>query len=191
MNVRRKLTRKSSDSEGWEVPSVVRRSEVRAHLAAIVRHVSKGERVMVGMSSERAYSAFITEREFQRQHASKLPEPRDVDVEELRRLWSAEREQVENTGKPLRINRKGEVSAFLVPTKRALEIKVASTRKVMEGCGIGAIEEMNERLARVESLVLDIQAKMLPDEELRKLRGLCDEMFRAWRASNGLPVQAG
>ncbi|MGH7100429.1 MAG: hypothetical protein ACREE4_22670 [Stellaceae bacterium] len=127
------------------MPPVVPRSEARPHLAAIVRHVAAGNEVLVGSSEKTAYSKFISLDEFERQRKSFSASPIDVNIDDLRRRWSFEREQVENSGRPVCILLKGEPSVAFVPTPHAMKKKIARTR---EALGQTHIETQIEQLSR-------------------------------------------
>jgi antitoxin (DNA-binding transcriptional repressor) of toxin-antitoxin stability system len=109
----------------WKVPSAVPKSEVRAHLAAIVRHAAAENEVCVGRSRDTAYSAFVSPAGFRRKRSSFHVSQLEVDIDELRRNWSRHREGVENSGRPLCILRKGKAIAMLIPTPRHQTMGIA------------------------------------------------------------------
>jgi PHD/YefM family antitoxin component YafN of YafNO toxin-antitoxin module len=171
----------SSDSSRWPVPKVVARSQVRPHLAQIVRHVAAGNEVMVGSSAEKAYSAFVPPAEFQRR---RLPlAAKEIDIDELRRNWSREREQVENTGRPISILRKREPAVVFIPTPRALEKKVARTIETLRHAELGLLHDLKERVQALEERMLDAEEM----KEFRRAMGIMRVVLNDWREKQGHP----
>ena len=186
-------------AERWPVPSCIPRSQVRPHLAAIVRHAGAGHIVHVGTSPESAYSAFVSLEELKVQKARFRTIPADIDIERLRSRWSAEREHVENTGRPLRVLRNGEAIAAFVPTPRAIRNKVARTVADMDKAQVALLGELGQRLARIETGVAAIESFITTAMDqfrdgqeapsLQRLIGLARVVLKEWRESKGLDGQ--
>jgi len=172
----------------WRVPPVISRSDVRPHLAAIVRHAAAGNGVLVGPSDKLAFSAFVSEAEFERRQASYRAKSRDIDIEALRQHWSREREQVENTGGPLIILRKGEPVAALVPTTRALQKKVPRTLATLEMSHINLLHQLDQRVIALEGHVSALMNGTLNSESLKELRqtmAVARVVLKEWRDKQG------
>ena len=120
----------------WNVASVVACLEAGRHLSAIGSHVAADHVVVVGSSRRTAYSAFVSEPEFNRQRISFSVAPRDIDIELLRQTWPDERAQTENTGEPLRIFQHGKILFVLVPTARALKLGTPRTGRSLIQAGV-------------------------------------------------------
>jgi PHD/YefM family antitoxin component YafN of YafNO toxin-antitoxin module len=133
------------------VPSLVPLKDVRAHLAAITRHAAAGNVVLVGSSEKSTFSAFVSLEEFANRRKSFSVNPKNIDIEALRGRWSFEREQVENSGRPLRILRKGEPRAVLVPTPLAIELKVTRTRETLDDGQIELLRTVGKQVRALQT----------------------------------------
>lgn len=176
----------------WRVPAAVPRSEVRAHLAAIVRHVGAGNVVHVGTSQENAYSVFIPLDELKAKRAQFRNAPEDIDIERLRSRWSSEREHVENTGGPLRILRNGEPVAALIPTSRALAKKVKRTVTTLDKAHVQLLADLDQRVGRIEAGIQAVTEQFLDGQEVpnfRQIIGIARVVLEEWRASKGLSAK--
>lgn len=179
---------KKQPSHPWKVPRHVPRSNVRAHLAAITRHAAAGNEVLVGISDASAFSSFISEAEFERRKASFPVTARDMDIETLRTNWSKEREQVENTGGPLRVLRKKACIAVFVPTRRALDKKVSRTLETLKMSHIDQLHHLGQRVANLEAIIHDFTDGILRPEsikEMHKTMALAGTILREWRKQQG------
>jgi hypothetical protein len=176
------------------VPPCVRASEVRTRLAAIVAQVSKADRyVWVGASKEDAYSVFMSEAGLGRAEWLRDPllEPRDVDINHLRRCWSFEREQVENTGQLARIIRNGEPAALLVPTQRAMNEKVQRSRDIFDHWGARQIEALVQGQRDLRLMLVDMQSRVPPDELLKRLCGVSERLLEYWQSVGSPKLDSG
>jgi hypothetical protein len=189
-------TRTSRAAE-WPVPTVVPVSDVRAHLAAITRHAAAGNTVFVGKSEATAFSAFVSLDEFRTCRDSFIANPKNIDVESLRRKWSFEREQVENTGRPLRILRNREPRAVLVPTERAVDLKVTRTYEALDDRHIKLLGKVYRQIGDLEGQVSGLTAQVdalsarIPTEDeakvLHQTIALARVVLNDWREKQGLP----
>ncbi len=163
---------------------------MRPHLAAIIRHVRAGNEVMVGGSEKTAWSCFVSLEEFQRRQSFYRVKPQEIDVEEMRRCWSRERELVENSGLPVRILRKGEPFAMFIPTRRALEKKVPRTLETLDRSEIETLDRLGQRVTKLEAAIDALSQRTLDEEAMREFRqaiGVTRVVLRQWRESQGLP----
>ena len=175
-------------SRPWKVPRHVPRSNVRAHLAAITRHAAAGNEVLVGISDASAFSSFISEAEFERRKPLFPVTTRDMDIETLRTNWSKEREQVENTGGPLRVLRKKVCIAVFVPTRRALDKKVSQTLETLKMSHINQLHNLGQRVANLEAIIHDFTNVILRPEnvkDMHKTMALARTILSEWRKQQG------
>ena len=153
---------KKKPQSKWRTPRVVNKSDVAAHLYAIVRSVEENAKVVhVGTSLDKAYSVFVPKAEYLARKDA-LPVPaKDILVDDLRRRWAFEREQVENSGQPLRIRRKKIICGYLVPTDRALQTKVKSVRESIDHAHTHSLEAMGKRVDQLATVVSDLQTMVV------------------------------
>jgi len=179
---------KKQPTRPWKVPRNVPRSNVRAHLAGSTRHAAAGNEVFVGTSEDSAFSAFISEAEFERRQMSFPIKSREMDIEALRTNWSREREQVENTGGPLKVLRKKECVAVFVPTRRALDKKVPQTLATLKMSHLDLLHRLDHRVATLETTIHDLTDGILSPENLKELRqtmAISNVILREWRKLQG------
>jgi len=170
----------------WKPVSSVPRADVRRYFSAIVRYAAAGNKVRVAVKAGEktySYSAFISATDFEQLEPSFDLQAKEVPIDELKRDWVLEREQVELTGQPRKITKNGVFVAALVPTERALKVKVPRTQEALRPAWNRAVDQ---RLSLMEDRLATLPANMPDAKQFERFLALAERMFGDWREVNGL-----
>ncbi len=174
-------------------PLQFKRSEARTKISDIIRKASGGQIIQIINTRGKAVSSFVP--------LSSIAETKDrlvkeTDADELRRTWTAKREEVENTGVTYRILVNGKPKAALVATDFSIRTKVARTRANLGKTEIIRLEDHEQALRQFQEQIETLQNQI---ENLSSVLGtltgeggvpslvkLVETLLREWRLNKNL-----
>lgn len=133
--IKKTANKKVANPPTWTVPQsrCVSINEARANLSRIIASIeATGKGVDIGADADTSLSAFISLKEYEKDKRSGAfpysEHEESIDIDALRKSWSATRQMVENTGKARLIHRRNKIVAVLVAGATAFDTRIEKNR---------------------------------------------------------------